>query len=50
MVATGLVTFRSLPKVGKIPTGSQVWVRFDDASLITRIEEYANFIPAGQDG
>ncbi|MEU0483015.1 nuclear transport factor 2 family protein [Streptosporangium sp. NPDC006013] len=27
-----------------------VYFRFDDASLITRIEEYANFIPAGQDG
>ncbi|MFC4562347.1 nuclear transport factor 2 family protein [Nocardiopsis mangrovi] len=23
---------------------------FDDTGLITRIEEYANFIPAGQDG
>lgn len=26
-----------------------VYFRFDDAGLITRIEEYANFIPAGQD-
>jgi hypothetical protein len=26
-----------------------VYFSFDDAGLITRIEEYANFIPAGQD-
>lgn len=26
-----------------------VYFRFDDAGLITRIEEYANFIPASQD-
>jgi limonene-1,2-epoxide hydrolase len=26
-----------------------VYFRFDDDGLITRIEEYANFIPAGQD-
>jgi hypothetical protein len=26
-----------------------VYFRFDDKGLITRIEEYANFIPVGQD-
>ncbi|ASQ97745.1 nuclear transport factor 2 family protein [Streptomyces sp. 11-1-2] len=26
-----------------------VYFRFDDKGLITRIEEYANFVPAGQD-
>ncbi|MFE2184370.1 hypothetical protein [Streptomyces sp. NPDC059455] len=26
-----------------------VYFRFDDKGLITRIEEYANFIPAGRD-